>query len=185
MLKIFALDKFPCDENRENTLGNTTPEEYLEKMLSCVENGELIIAKKKTKVSVDLAENLDKASYADRYKMDLSKADAAAIVAKEKEIFEECGEIARKRQGREETLAAVQTVVREKIDREGLRVENVENRAQRLEKLLELGAPELIVNSERRYLIEELALNAYATKSTTTYKYRPLFGMPCWRFMKF
>lgn len=75
MVIFFALDKFSCDENKEYTLGNTTPEEYLEKMLSCVENGELIIAKKKTEVSVDLAENLDKASYADRYKMDLSKAD--------------------------------------------------------------------------------------------------------------
>ena len=185
MKKIFACVQFDRDENTEYTLGNLTPEEYLKKMLSCVEDGELCIAKTKTDVSIELANNLKEASYLERYKIDLTKTDVAAIVAKEKEVFEACRELALKRQKRDETLAAVQIVVGEKIDRQGLRAENVENRACRLEKLLELGAPDFVVNSERRYLIEELALNAYATKSKTVFKQRRVLGEPCWPIVTF
>lgn len=55
-------------------------------------------------------------------------------------------------------------MVGDNTDAQGIRAANVLNRAQRLEKLIELGAPDFVVANERLYLIEELALNAFAVK---------------------
>ena len=164
MKKIFTCDQFDSDENNEYSLSDVTPEEYLEKMLSCIDGGVLYIAKKEDDVSINLAENLSVADFVVKYTFDLSKIDAAAIIAKEQALFAACREIAGKKEGKKKTLGAIQTVVGENTDAQGIRVMNVVNRAQRLEKLLELGAPDLVVANERLYLIEELALNAFAVK---------------------
>ena len=43
-------------------------------------------------------------------------------------------------------------------------IENIYNRALRLEKLYELGAPDFVIHNERLYLIENIALNAFAAE---------------------
>ena len=164
MKKIFACDQFASDKNNEYSLSDVTPEEYLKKMLSCIDGGALYVAKEEDDVSINLAKNLSVADFVVKYTFDLSKIDAEAIVAKEQALFAACREIAGKKEGKKKTLGAIQTVVSENTDAQGIRVMNVVNRAQRLEKLLELGAPDFVVANERLYLIEELALNAFAVK---------------------
>ena len=164
MKKIFACDQFASDENNEYSLSDVTPEEYLKKMLSCIDGGELYVAKEEDDVSINLAENLSAADFVVKYTLDLSKADADAIIRKEQALFAACREIAGKKAGKKKTLAAVQAVVGENTDMQGIRAANVVNRARRLEKLIELGAPDFVVANERLYLIEELALNAFAVK---------------------
>lgn len=164
MKKIFACDQFAFDENNEYSLSDVTPEEYLKKMLSCIDGGELYIAKEEDDVSISLAENLSVADFVVKYTFAPSKIDAAAIIAKEQALFAACREIAGKKAGKKKTLAAVQAVVGENTDMQGIRAANVVNRVQRLEKLIELGAPDFVVANERLYLIEELALNAFAVK---------------------
>lgn len=164
MKKIFACDQFVSDENSEYTLSDVTPEEYLKKMLSCIEGDELYVAKEEDDVSINLAQNPSSADFVVKYTFDLSKVSAAAIIANEQTIFAACRESARKKEGKKKTLAEVQTVVSENSDMRGIRAANVLNRAQRLEKLLELGAPDLVVANERHSLIEELALNAFAVR---------------------
>ena len=164
MKKIFACDQFAFDENNEYSLSDVTPEEYLKKMLSCIDGGELYIAKEEDDVSISLAENLSVADFVVKYTFAPSKIDADAIIAKEQALFTACREIAGKKEGKKKTLGAIQTVVGENTDAQGIRVMNVVNRAQRLEKLIELGAPDFVVANERLYLIEELALNAFAVK---------------------
>ena len=164
MKKIFACDQFAFDENNEYSLSDVTPEEYLKKMLSCIDGGALYVAKEEDDVSINLAKNLSVADFVVKYTFDLSKIDAEAIVAKEQALFAACREIAGKKEGKKKTLAAIQTVVGENTDAQGIRAANVLNRAQRLEKLLELGAPDFVVANERLYLIEELALNAFAVR---------------------
>ena len=164
MKKIFACDQFASDENNEYSLSDVTPEEYLKKMLSCIDGGELYIAKEEDDVSISLAENLSVADFVVKYTFAPSKINADAIIAKEQALFTACREIAGKKEGKKKTLGAIQTVVGENTDAQGIRVMNVVNRAQRLEKLLKLGAPDFVVANERLYLIEELALNAFAVK---------------------
>ena len=164
MKKIFSFDQFALKANNEYSLADVTPEEYLKKMLSCIDGGELYIAKEEDDVSINLAENLSVADFVVKYTLDLSKIDAAAIVAKEQALFAACRAIAGKKEGKKKTLGAIQTVVGENTDAQGIRVMNVVNRAQRLEKLLELGAPDFVVANERLYLIEELALNVFAVQ---------------------
>ncbi len=43
-------------------------------------------------------------------------------------------------------------------------IKNIFNRALRLEKLYELGAPDFVIHNERLYLVENIALNAFATE---------------------
>ena len=164
MKKIFACDQFALKANNEYSIADVTPEEYLQKMLSCIDGGVLYIAKEEDDVSINLAENFSVADFVVKYTFDPSKIDADAIIAKEQALFAACREIAGKKEGKKKTLGAIQTVVSENTDAQGIRVMNVVNRAQRLEKLLELGAPDFVVANERLYLIEELALNAFAVK---------------------
>lgn len=164
MKKIFACDQFALKANNEYSLADVTPEEYLKKMLSCIDGGELCIAKEKDDVSINLAQRLSSADFVVKYTFDLSKADTAAIIAKEQTLFAACREIARKKEGKKKTLAAIQAVVGENTDGKGIRAANVLDRAQRLEKLLELGAPDFVIHNERLYLIESIALNAFATE---------------------
>lgn len=185
MTKIFARNQFSDIKNDGDASPDISPEVYLQTMLSCVKDGELRIAKKRTDVSVELADDLDSASYVDRYQMDAMNVNAEAVLSKEQAIFAVCKAIALKDEEKDAVLTEVRTAVLAMIEPNGLRAENVVNRAHRLEKLLQLGAPALIVNQERCYLVEELMLNTYAKKSKTTLKSRPLFGKTEWRFDAF
>ena len=185
MIKIFARNQFSGIENGSDVLLDISPVAHLRTMLSCVEDRELRIAKEQTDVSVELADDLDSASYVDGYQLDALKVNAEAVLSKEQEIFAACKEIALKDEDKEAVLTEVRTAVLAMIETEGLRAENVVNRARRLEKMLELGAPAFIVNQERCYLVEELMRNTYAVKSKTTLKSRSIFGKTEWRFGTF
>ena len=162
MKKIFVCDRFAADESKAYPLAGVTPEKYLETMLSCFENGELYIAQKEDDVSIELAADLTDASYAKRYAVDVSKMDIADIIEKEQSLSNICkeisGKIKRRSIAREILKAEVIKVAAEKQ----MCIENIFNRALRLEKLYELGAPDFVIHNERLYLIENIALNAFA-----------------------
>ena len=164
MKKIFACDQFAADENKSFSFTSITSKKYLETMLSCIENGELYIAQKEDDVSIELAADLTDASYVKRYVIDVAKMDIADIIAKEQSLSNVCkeisGKIKRRSIAREILKAEVIKVAAEKQ----MCIENVLDRAQRLEKLLELGAPDFVIHNERLYLIENIALNAFATE---------------------
>lgn len=104
MKKIFACDQFALKANNEYSLADVTPEEYLKKMLSCIDGGELCIAKEEDDVSINLAQRLSSADFVVKYTFDLSKADTVAIIAKEQTLFAACWEIARKKRERRKLL---------------------------------------------------------------------------------
>ena len=164
MKKIFVCDQFVADENKEFSFTDITSEKYLETMLSCIENGELCIAQKEDDVSVELAADLTDASYVKRYVIDVAKIDIADIIAKEQLLSNICkeisGKIKRRSIAREILKAEVKKVAAEKQ----MCIKNIFNRALRLEKLYELGAPDFVIHNERLYLIESIALNAFATE---------------------
>lgn len=164
MKKIFACDRFAADENKEFSFTGVTPEKYLETMLSCIENGELYIAHKEDDVSVELAADLTDASYVKRYVIDVAKMDIAGIIEKEQSLSNICkeisGKIKRKSIAREILKAEVIKVAAEKQ----VCIENIFIRALRIERLYELGAPDFVIHNERLYLIENIALNAFATE---------------------
>ena len=164
MKKIFACDQFAADEKEEYSLASIMPEMYLKTMISCIENGELYIAEKEDDVSVELADDLLNASYVKVYVGDVSKIDVTAIIAKGQGLFNICKEIAAKGEKKNAALAEVKEAVKKIAGGEGICIANVINRAQRLEKLCELNAPYFIVNNERLYLLEYLALNVFAAE---------------------
>lgn len=165
MKKIFTIDQFGTNERGEYTLAKVTPAEYLAKLYSNIANGELYIAKfaDEEVCSLDTAAGLAEATQVWRCAVDASKADAAAVAAKEQELHAACKSIAARHAEKEKAMAAVRAAVEAVIERGGIRVASAVNRAQRLEKLYELGAPDFIIAAERRCLAEELALNAIAS----------------------
>ena len=60
-------------------------------------------------------------------------------------------------------MTIVKSVVDVAASKDGLRFADAVVRAQRIEKLLRLGAPEVIIAGERHCFAEELALNAIAS----------------------
>lgn len=164
MKKIFACDQFAADENKAYPLAGVTPETYLKTMISCIENGKLYIAEKEDDVSIELAADLSDASYVKRYAVDVTKMDIADIIEKEQSLSnidkEISGKIKRRSIVREIIKAEINKVVAEKQ----MCIENILNRALRLEKLYEIGAPDFVIHNERLYLIENIALNAFATE---------------------
>lgn len=164
MKKIFACDRFAADENKEFSFTGVTPEKYLETMLSCIENGELYIAQKEDDVSIELATNLSAASYVKRYAVDASKMDIADIIEKEMALSNICKEISGKIKRRSMVREMIKEHVKNIVKGKQMCMENIFNRALRLEKLYELGAPDFVIHNERLYLIENIALNAFATE---------------------
>lgn len=163
MKKIFACNLFEMDENKEFSFADVTSEKYLETMLSCIENGELYIAQKEDDVSIELATNLSDASYVKRYVVDVSKMDIVDIIEKEKALSNLCKEISGKIKRRSIVREILKVEINKVIAEKQMCIENIFNRALRLEKLYELGAPDFVIYNERLYLIENIALNAFAT----------------------
>ena len=164
MKKIFACNQFAADESKAYPLAGVTPEKYLETMLSCFENGELYIAHKEDDVSIELAADLTDASYAKRYAVDVAKMDIADIIEKEQSLSNICKEISGKIKRRSIVREILKAEVKKVAAEKQICIENIYNRALRLEKLYELGAPDFVIHNERLYLIESIALNAFATE---------------------
>lgn len=164
MKKIFACDWFAADENKEFSFTGVTPEKYLETMLSCIENGELCIAQKEDDVSVELAADLTDASYVKRYVIDIAKIDIADIIEKEQSLSNICKEISGKIKRRSIVRAILKSEVKNVAAGKQMCIESIFNRTLRLEKLYELGAPDFVIHNERLYLVENIALNAFATE---------------------
>ena len=178
MKKIFACDKFAADESKAYPLAGITPEKYLETMLSCIENGELYIAQKEDAVSIELAADLSDASSAKRYAVAASETDIADIIEKEKALSKICKEIS----GKIKRKSIVREMLKEHVKNiaagKQMCIESIFNRALRLEKLYELGAPDFVIHNERLYLVEGLALNAFATECEVVEKesFSTVFG---------
>ena len=164
MKKIFACDRFAADKNKEFSFTGVTPEKYLETMLSCIENGELYIAQKEDDVSIGLAVNLSAASYVKRYVIDVAKMDIADIIEKEQSLSNICKEISGKIKRRSIVREMLKAEVKNVAAGKQMCIESIFNRTLRLEKLYELGAPDFVIHNERLYLIENIALNAFATE---------------------
>lgn len=179
MKKIFACDRFAADENKEFSFTGVTPEKYLKTMLSCIENGELYIAQKEDDVSVELAADLTDVSYAKRYVIDVAKMDIVDIIEKETALSNLCKEISGKIKRRSIVREILKVEINKVIAEKQMCIENIFNRALRLEKLYELGAPDFVVNNERLYLIENIALNAFATECDVIEKedFSKVFGI--------
>lgn len=179
MKKIFACNLFEMDENKEFSFADVTSEKYLETMLSCIENGELYIAQKEDDVSIELATNLSDASYVKRYVVDVSKMDIVDIIEKEKALSNLCKEISGKIKRRSIVREILKVEINKVIAEKQMCIENIFNRALRLEKLYELGAPDFVIYNERLYLIENIALNAFATECEVIKKedFSKVFGI--------
>ena len=165
MKKIFTVSQFPANEHGEYSPAGIAPAEYLEKMYSNIEEGELYIAKDaddEGAVYVTAAALSDAAEVC-HYTVDASKADAAEIARKEQKLFDACKVLAALCVEEMDAMTIVKSVVDVAASKDGLRFADAVVRAQRIEKLLKLGAPEVIIAGERLCFAEELALNAIAS----------------------
>ena len=162
MKKIFACDQFAADENKGFSFTSIASKKYLETMLSCIENGELYIAQKEDDVSIELAADLTDASYAKKYVIDVVKMDIAGIIEKEQSLSNICKEISGKIKRRSIVREILKAEVKKVAAEKQICIENIFNRALRIERLYELGAPDFVIHNERLYLIENIALNAFA-----------------------
>ena len=181
-MKIFTQQSF----NREN-FGEVTPAEYLEVMFANVEDGKLAIGRAEDEWGSDLAEDENAATCVYTYTIDMSKTDVEGITATVNSLIADLMEIAGKggvnitAENAEAVLGGrlckvwakyVRKSVSENEDdmiteyaaRIGGKVRgaSVVNRAQRLVKMFELGAPECVVLNEERSFAEVLALNICA-----------------------
>ena len=165
MKKIFTVSQFPANEYGEYSPAGITPAEYLEKMYSDIEEGELYIAKdadEEGAVYVTAAALSDAAEVC-HYVVDASKADAAEIARKEQKLFDAFTALAALCVEEKDVMTIVKSAVEAAANADGLRFADAVVRAQRIEKLLKLGAPEVIIAGERLCFAEELALNAIAS----------------------
>ena len=91
------------------------------------------------------------------------RRDAAEIARKEQKLFDACKALAVLCVEEKDAMTIVKSAVEAAANKDGLRFAGAVNRAQRIEKLLKLGAPEVIITGERHCFAEELALNAIAS----------------------
>ena len=181
-MKIFTQQSF----NREN-FGEVTPAEYLEVMFANVEDGKLAIGRAEDEWGSDLSEDENAATRVYTYTIDMSKADAATITKTVSSLIADFAEIAKsggfgiaaedaekilgehlfnvwERYVRKSVSEREEGMIAEYAARIGGKVRgaSVVNRAQRLVKMFELGAPECVVLNEERSFAEVLALNICA-----------------------
>ncbi|CCZ85164.1 unknown [Firmicutes bacterium CAG:631] len=177
MKKIFTYDQF--DEEKM-----ITPQEYLKTLESNIIGNHLDIARYKDDLVFILAHNVNEASIIEKYTFNpKKKRDIQMILKKEEELFLMLQEIAKK-QGSSikdikeaqdklgNSLAEVwnQWIRPFKYDKKKETSKHVSNIctyrcvafAKRIEKLLEINAPEVFILNERNYLAESLFLNEYA-----------------------
>ena len=165
MKKIFTVSQFPANERGGSSPAGITPAEYLAKMYSNIEEGELCIAKDaddEGAVYVTAAALSDAAEVC-LYTVNAAKADAEEIARKEQKLFDAFTALAALCVEEKDAMTIVKSAVEAAANADGLRFADAVVRAQRIEKLLKLGAPEVIIAGERLCFAEELALNAIAS----------------------
>lgn len=183
-MKIFTQQSF----NREN-FGEVTPAEYLEVMFANVEDGKLAIGRAEDEWGSDLSEDENAATRIYHYTIDMAKVSVKAMVEEVNSLIADLKEIAEKggfniaAENAEAVLSGrlckvwakyVRKSVSENEDdmiteyaaRIGGKVcgASVVNRAQRLVRMFELGAPQCVVLDEARNFAEVFAINICANK---------------------
>lgn len=183
-MKIFSQKAFKRESAEE-----VTPAEYLEVMFANVENGKLAIGRAEDEWSSDLAEDENAATRIYHYTIDMAKVDVEGITATVNSLIDDLKEIARKggfniaaenaeavfgehlfnvweRYVRKSVSEREEGMIAEYAARIGGKVcaASVVNRAQRLVRMFELGAPECVVLDEARNFAEVFALNICANE---------------------
>lgn len=126
--------------------GVTTPEEYLKNMLECIdENGELYIAREVDDVAFCTAESEEESSHTEKVKVDVNLADYNVLYDFYNHILSglEDGSI----QNEYSALVGI-----------GKYGDRMVTFAKRIDKLMELKAPALILQSEKCMLIDSIVL---------------------------
>lgn len=186
-MKIFSQKSFDAEN-----VAKVTPAKYLEVMFANIENGTLRIAKEEDELRSDLAENEGGATCIYDYKIDMARADAKAIAEKTEALIADFKKIA-ERGGIDIPAKDAKTILGDRLfkvwekyvcrsaseSEEDIIAEhaariggkvcaaNVVNRAQRLVRAFELGAPECVVLNEERCFAEAFALNICADEVKT------------------
>lgn len=186
-MKIFSQKSFDAEN-----IAKVTPAKYLEVMFANIENGALSIAKEEDELHSDLAESDGSATCIYDYKIDMARADVKAIAEKTEALIADFKKIAERggidiyakdaktilgdrffkvweKYVRRSESESEEDIIAGYAARIGGKVcaANVVNRAQRLVRAFELGAPECIVLNEERYFAEAFALNICADEVKT------------------
>lgn len=124
--------------------GKTEPKEYLKTMLDCIdENGELCIAREIDEVTFCTAESEEDASYVEKVQLDVSLADCDSIYG----FY--CAALG-------DLKAFIEKYTPEcKDNYYGTRMVTF---AKRIDKLIELKAPEMILQNEKCLFAESILL---------------------------
>lgn len=186
-MKIFSQKSFDAEN-----VAKVAPAKYLEVMFANIENGTLRIAKEEDELRSDLAESEGSATCIYDYKIDMARADAKAIAEKIEALIAGFEKIAERggidisakdakiilgdrlfkvweKYVRRAASESEEDIIAEHAARIGGKVcaANVVNRAQRLVRAFELGAPECVVLNEERCFAEAIALNICADEVKT------------------
>lgn len=181
-MKIFSQKAFKRESAEEVALA-----EYLEVMFANIENGKLAIAREEDELHSDLAEDEGATTRVYTYSIDMSKVDVKVIAKEVNSLISDLKEIAQKggfniaadnaeavlggrlckvwaKYVRKSVSENEDDMIAEYAARIGGKVcaASVVNRAQRLVRMFELGAPECVVLNEERSFAEVLALNICA-----------------------
>lgn len=120
---------------------NINPETYLNKMLAFTsEKGKFYIARYQDEVTFETATKLDDSYLIQEFAMDWNQDSLASVVKKFNDVV---AKIENNDLGSEFV---------------GYYGEQVINRADRLRKLIELDAPQMIIKNEKVYLMESIAI---------------------------
>ena len=178
-MKIFSQKAFKRESAEE-----VAPAEYLEAMFANIDGGKLAIARAEDDLGSDLAEDENAATRIYHYTIDMAKVDVEGITATVNSLIADLKEIAQKggfniaAENAEAVLGGRLCKVWEKYvsksvseDEDDMIAEyaariggkvrgaSVVNRAQRLVRMSELGAPQCVVLDEERNFAEVFALN--------------------------
>ena len=186
-MKIFSQKSFDAEN-----VATVAPAKYLEVMFANIEDGTLRIAKEEDELRADLAESDGSATCIYDYKIDMARADVKAIAEEAEALIADFKKIA-ERGGIDVSAKGAKTILGESLfkvwnkyvrraaseSEEDIIAEyaariggkvcaaNVVNRAQRLVRAFELGAPECVVLNEERCFVEAFALNICADEVKT------------------
>ena len=183
-MKIFSQKAFKRESAEE-----VAPAEYLEVMFANIENGKLAIAREEDELHSDLAEDEGATMRVYTYSIDMSKVDVRGIAEEVNSLIADFKEIAEKggfgiaAEDAEKILGERLYKIWEKFVRKSVSeneddmiaeyaariggkvcAASVVNRAQRLVRMFELGAPSFVVLNEERSLAEVVALNICANE---------------------
>lgn len=183
-MKIFSQQSF-----KRGSIEEVTPAEYLEAMFANIDGGKLAVARAEDDIGSDLAEDENATTCVYTYTIDMSKADAAAITKTVSSLIADFTEIANRggfgiaAEDAEKILGERLYKIWEKFVRKSVSenednmiaeyaariggkvcAASVVNRAQRLVRMFELGAPECVVLDGERCFAEAFALNICANE---------------------